>query len=568
MADNRLLFKSMAGEVGAVKGAHNILLVPGRDRRWITGAVRAALEKVMPAAQGNTLVDELLRRLEAGQAQQVQKLTDHFRKGGGLDATQRLLLNTPGIYARIVDGALPRDGHAPVDIGDTVSFASFVLRELERDDGPRHRFAQELLQVVLEKRGIRLPEALADAAVAELRRRSFPADADRIELEVNRVVEAVRENGPLATYVNLYLRTAGDLDESLVSDEVRRGMVEYLRPLAVKWSEDSVTGGELDEYFAAAYAHAARAGSGATSDPIDSVRQKGSVSDWDFTVDAFESIDEQGIIRENILAAGALDYVYTLGELLGIYRLADAVVLRWASGQIDLQPGDTPSRLYRYWKLRAERMQPEERAMLYRRVLAKGDGELLDGMVENAAFPELWGGLMERVADYIARVEEKKTEEYSVSRQSIYQATKQLQYNLTEFMTGMAHLQVTEMYHQLQEAKGILEDPQIVDFFGNGRRRTLWTVIERGHKEWFGEAPNIAAIRSLAMEGNKVFQWIAAFDQGATTDAEFEAFREAAEAWIIAQASVGGVVPVPAGTPAGDGGAPGAGDDFDSDWNK
>ena len=173
--------------------------------------------------------------------------------------------------------------------------------------------------------------------------------------------------------------------------------------------------------------------------------------------------------------------------------------------------------------------------MMYRRILSKGEGNLLSGMVENEAFPELWGSLMEKATDFIHRSEENASSDRTVSRQPIYQATKQLQYNLTEHATGMAHMQITEMYHHLLEAKQVLE--HAIAFFSTGSRKSLWTVIERASREWFDETPNISAIRSSAIDGNRVFQWAADFDQSGVTDDQFQAFLEAAESWIIATAT-------------------------------
>jgi len=76
-----------------------------------------------------------------------------------------------------------------------------------------------------------------------------------------------------------------------------------------------------------------------------------------------------------------------------------------------------------------------------------------------------------------------------------------------------------------------------IPYFSTGSRKSLWTVIERASREWFDEAPNISAIRSSAIDGNRVFQWVGTFDQASVTDDQFQAFLDAAEAWILAQAT-------------------------------
>ena len=93
------------------------------------------------------------------------------------------------------------------------------------------------------------------------------------------------------------------------------------------------------------------------------------------------------------------------------------------------------------------------------------------------------------------------------------------------------------MYSQLREAMDLLADPEIIDHFAGGRRKTMWTAIERLSKSEYGEAPNINAIRIAAVEGNAVFRFIAKFKQGAVAEDEFQRFLEAAEAWIIAKGS-------------------------------
>ena len=173
--------------------------------------------------------------------------------------------------------------------------------------------------------------------------------------------------------------------------------------------------------------------------------------------------------------------------------------------------------------------------MMYRLILAKGGGKIPAGMAENTAFPNLWGTLMVETADFLERSQGKVSADRHVSRLPVYQATKQLQYNLTEHTTGMSHAQITEMYHHLREAKSVLG--HAVDYFSTGPRKSLWTVVERASREWFDEAPNISAIRSAAIDGNRVFQWIANFDQSNVTDEQFQTFIDAVDAWIVAEAN-------------------------------
>src|SRR5687768_10325542 len=104
--------------------------------------------------------------------------------------------------------------------------------------------------------------------------------------------------------------------------KTKLAMAQSLRDLNVDLAPDKVAAGQLDEYFALAYKDALQQAESGI-DPIDAVRSR-ALANWDFNVDVFESIEERGIIPENIRAAGALDYVYVLGEKMGVFRITDA----------------------------------------------------------------------------------------------------------------------------------------------------------------------------------------------------------------------------------------------------
>lgn len=360
-----------------------------------------------------------------------------------------------------------------------------------------------------------------------------------LETAVLGIINAVNEKGQLPALLDIYIEENGEIAKSRFTPEVRSAMIDYLLDRGVQIDDvQKVRDGGYDEHFALAYEYAIST-SGGEEDPIDSaLRRDGGrgFGQWDFTLDEFSDVEEQGIVAENILAAGALDYIFELGERLGVFKLVDALVLNWSAGSIDVVEGATAARLYRYWKRRDDRATEDERGMVYRRVLNKGGTEVLSRMVVNEPFLGLWHNLMAEVAEYIdktERVDEGVGEFSPVSRSRIYQATRELQYNLTEYCTGMAHVQAREFYAQLQECFELLKDPEIMVYFGGNRRKSLWTVIEKLSKEEFGTAPNIAAHRSIAVDGNKVFQWVANFEEGSVRQEDFVDFLQAAESYIL-----------------------------------
>ena len=334
-----------------------------------------------------------------------------------------------------------------------------------------------------------------------------------------------------------------EIAEHKFTPQIRAAMIDHLIDLGVTMDDDQVLQlGGYDEHFAVAYEHARSLASG-TNDPLQSVLGGNkATATWDFSVRTFEDVEAQGIIRENILAAGAIDYIYELGERMGVFRLADALVVRWASGAIDVADGAAADKLYRYWKLRDDRSTLEERGMLYKRVLNKGSATVLDRMVVNEPFPALWHNLMSETADYISKAEkldDGRGSSSPVSRSSVYQAIRELQYNLTEYSTGMAHIQAREVYSQLMEALDTLDDPEVIAHFGGTRRKSMWTVIEQLSKSDLDQSVAIGPTLRLAVDGNRIYQTIANFDGGTFTDQEFSEFIDAAESYILNSAVVG-----------------------------
>jgi hypothetical protein len=59
-------------------------------------------------------------------------------------------------------------------------------------------------------------------------------------------------------------------------------------------------------------------------------------------------------------------------------------------------------------------------------------------------------------------------------------------------------------------------------------------------KEELGIAPNIGAHRSLAVDGNAVFRWIAQFDESTVRQEDFVHFLQSAESYILNFGSAAG----------------------------
>jgi hypothetical protein len=462
----------------------------------------------------------------------VTELSLRLESSRVLDDVGRLLLSHTDIYAALIGEVLSQERVNPDDMD---GFYNGTLRLLQGE--ARRFFLARLLAEVVNARGLKLSadekqwKGLSDLTM----QRGLPIRTGQLEPAVIALFETIAKEGVIPFYLDKYIAKS-EIPRTAFTPKIKQGMIDYLVKLGVQiTSDERFNQGMYDEYFLLAY-HEAKKVSGVSEDPIEQARTRNTEIFWNFTVDNFEATDEQGVIPHNILAAGALDYVYCIGDQMQVFNVANALVLRWASGMLDIPDGKTATDLYRFHKMRPDRSTPEERAMLYTRVLNKGNGKLLSNMVPNKDFPKLWHSLMAEVAEYIKKTEISRAGDV-VSRGPIFQATKNLQYNLTEYMTGMAHRQVHEDYAFLRDALDLLKSSEIIGYFG-GRRKSLWNVIEQVAKEDLGMPINTANIRSLAVEGNKVFHWLANFTEGAVREEEFKTFIAAAEAWILAEAGV------------------------------
>lgn len=544
---------------------------PGATIDEIARRALDAVRRPYVKAEIGELAGEMFAK--AGLSASIQRVTDRLNRGGLTDA-ERLLcsdpdvygalllkaLSLPTIYAEALRAAIQKAPNAAddpifelvdeaegIDPNDTESIVKSVRRNL-RAENYLSGFEAYVAETVFRSNGISIAKMPGKPTaeerqrfgrlLARLRSAGVSIVAGTTERQVLGLQHEVASEGSVPSLIDAW--AAPRNLKVKIDDAVMGRMVAHLQRSGVDLTIPNAQKIYADT-FALAYDTAVRSAT-SSADPITLTRpQAQTLTPWDFRVDTFEAAEEQGVLPENIRAAGALDYVWWLGEVLNVYRLADALVLRWAAGMLDISTPETSSKLYRFWQLRDDRVSAEERGMVYRRVLGRGDAQVLSRMVVNDAFQPLWHTLMEKVAEY-TELTADAARELAVSRIPVQRATKDLQFNLTENMTGMALLQVTDMYMQLREAFDLLGADEVTAQLSMGRRRSVWTTIDRLHRDELGSAPDIAGLRTLAVEGNKAFQWIADFDPG-RTDGDFETFRDAAEAWIIAAASVGEAAP-------------------------
>ncbi|MBU0680021.1 MAG: TusE/DsrC/DsvC family sulfur relay protein [Proteobacteria bacterium] len=463
----------------------------------------------------------------SGYATQLKKVTTKLNNMG-LEYLDRLMLNRLPIYKKIIAGLVTN-----VELlQDPLGFAESVVRELKK---VRYAVIEKIAIGVLNDNKIQLQDEELKLFVKDIMAIGFHYGPNAVEPAILKILNSALEEGGLSEYVEKYI-ARNEIKQEKFTDDIKRRMVSHLLAAGINITDDTkFDNGGYDEYFALAY-------NNATSTSESTMYGSPTAGGWNFSVDTFDEVVDQAIDRENILAAGFLDYAYELGEKAHIFQLMDVLYLNWHRGILDLPQSAVTDTLERLWQDRERRNTPEERGMSYKKTLGKGDVEVLDRMIVNDQFEDLWATLMEEVANFI-----RKSEEISVfsegaapvSRVPIYQATKELQYNLTEYGNGRTKTQAAQLRSLLDTCFNVLDSAEITDFYGFGTRRDRWTVIDRLHKEPpFESVPNLSALKTVAGKGNKVFQWIANFNEATVSDEEFETLIRSAEAWIIAQSAV------------------------------
>jgi hypothetical protein len=486
-----------------------------------------------------TVVDDMRSYIQTNGLTGIMTTVNNTINSAPLTVLERRIIADPTFYAECLNYAFKTELVAHTDANGIYQAVLRNLATLVKD------FYRLLILEVLSSRSIAAPtsdelNSMLDLVIMT----GVPITAGDAAQPIIDIYNLVKEEGPIRYFVNLYLgKVPGkpasiDIDSAQISESVISSMVDYLKSMKVKLPatpvlmDAAILNSSLDGYLALALDYALKVESGGI-DPIDLYRVKGSQSSWDFSVDLFDTASKQGIVSKNILGAGAVNYIFVLGEQLQIFNLAEALILEWARGGIFITDSAMESKLYRYYKLLEDRANADERGMLYKRVLNLGNAQLLQGTVVNETFTQLWSSLMNEIVSYIQKTESSNNVEL-VSRLPIIQLMRELQYNLTTFFTGMAHIQTTEMYNHLQDALEIMSSDSIISQVAPGRSRNVWSVIDVLHQDKLGTSPNITAYKTAAVEGYKLFNFISTFNETTATRSDFTSFIISAESYILA----------------------------------
>lgn len=513
-------------------------VVCGRLPGSSTGGTASQAAAARLAAPGDYFPQKELIRL--GWAATVGQVSKRLSQSN-LDHGTKFILSQEPLFALLAHFSVENDR---LEVGDDDGLFNRVLFNLPKLKEPLNA---EIINKAIEEERLKVSGQTGFVDFAKKRPLNFLEN--KLVPVILDYLEAFESGGgQIQLVVNEYFDPASsEVDPLRGTPEVRRRMTNFLVDIGLVISSTidlskpeglRTAVNKYSEFLASAYLNAIR--SRDDEDPLRNAYSGRSVTFTDFSkVDYFTDLEAQGVERENILAAGMLYYVMTLGDQLGIFRIADATLMAWTTGRLDIPQGETATRLYNYYRLRNDRTSLDERKMFYKQLFAVGDGEMVENLPTNNEFPQVWETLMVEVVKYVHKIERRENASDFVSKSGVIQAATMLQHNLTASSAGIVKSILPEMHAHLQEAVEILGSSEVVNQIGWGHQRNFWKVIERVSAESFNVIPNTSALRRVAVSGHKIFTFLADFDESTTSHEAFQDFVREVESFIVAQSNLG-----------------------------
>ncbi|MEL6538325.1 MAG: hypothetical protein AAFQ98_23090 [Bacteroidota bacterium] len=365
----------------------------------------------------------------------------------------------------------------------------------------------------------------------------------------------VQAQGDVPLIVDKYL-SRGEIDSSRVNEAIHKEMVNYLISLGLTFDGAFDVNGDLtdayDEYLALSYKQALDVSYGRV-DPINQIYQPGKSVAWNFEVDYYQDVEDIEVEPENVRAAGALMFVKQ-NDRAGVFATADRATERWSLGSLNIQNPDTVAKLYRYHKRRNDRLSDQERQLAYHQVFAEGNVQSLPGMRVNAQYRKVMDSVLNEAVEFISKTESNELGGYgNVSKEPLFQAMRTLRYNLSSHTQGKVHMDIFELYAQLQDCIDILRSPEVISQMAGGSYQSIWGLVERTMEE-MGQETNVAASKTAAVEADKIFKFLADFDYTRRHAYDITPFLRSIEAFILAQSQLGEVRSMPSGSHHADAG--------------
>lgn len=244
------------------------------------------------------------------------------------------------------------------------------------------------------------------------------------------------------------------------------------------------------------------------------------LQDFDFSVKYYDDVKSaQTFNKESILCAAQLYYVMTLGDELGIFEVINTIITKeMPSGRVDITSKQLMKDLQQYFfnetfsigsdGSQFKRTLPDERHMFYKQVFNAGSGNTIDGTAVNKEFDTNMNTLFEEVIKYIEKVERSISSSVTISRQNLYQAIEDLQYNLSTYCSGMVKVATPIINKELDFVveRFLMNDDIRKQLAPNGNG-SFWKVIENVQR---GQGKNSTSLlRNKAVFMHKILTAVA-----------------------------------------------------------
>lgn len=354
----------------------------------------------------------------------------------------------------------------------------------------------------------------------------------------------IKDRGPYLQAVKSYLAKEGISG----TDELENFMADFLSNLNLDLAilSDSISSNSskpdvYDEFLGQAYVEALKASSSDnTQDPIDSIFNGGTFSNWNFEIEYLADIEQDSINAENIKAAAAIFYLYNVDKYLHLFDAVDAITLEWAKGNVSLSGGEGGDMLYTYYKKRDSRLSVEEREWLFDQTLGVESQQQLSGARINKDFFPLFEGLMVECVNYLENSQNFETwPPANLSTETLAQAARAVQHNLSVNTQGKVIKDAHELYAQSEACKMILNQPDIVRQFSLGGEINMWSALENIARKYLNTTINVASARTLAVSGHQVLTALVDFNHDRRDYFNWDTIIKPGETYVISKSQMG-----------------------------
>ncbi len=386
-----------------------------------------------------------------------------------------------------------------------------------------------------KKKAIALPNSQADDAIIR-RLRERPVSLSKPTF-LPRMEELVREFVYGANELAIIREVKEKLD---IKDEDELPLIQYLKNSKIKITKENAL-----QFVPIALAALRNRGV-----PLAPDAEDGELETDDYSVESSYYEEETETVEfdhTSVEAAAQLFFVMVWGDELGVFEVIDRIAAqtdpklklsvrnRELADDLALYVFDERFRDVETGKV-SRRIPRAEREMFYRQVFGTGDAPVTDGMVVNPDFRSLWAVLMTEVKNYIVKVE-LEAKEGQVSRQKVYQAIEDLQYNLSNYCSGMSKVAAPVMYREMDFViRRLLRSADVTSQLSRSGSPSFMKVIEnvRG-------VHALNPLRNKGVFGHQILNAIAEANPLMQDDSKaFDAFVQTVEAYIVAESQLRG----------------------------